>query len=94
MYKAFGMQFFKWIQLVTRDEAFHFHNCLEIVKLRYPDRIREVPKVIERLMEWDLHGGTYQGTFVLDHEGKYFTEDFLLGCAGRINAYLGQGVRA
>lgn len=73
-----------WIKLVTRDEAFHFGNCIDVIRLRHQDRIPEAPEKVRKFVEWDLAGNEYQGTFVLDHHGYYFTPDFLQGCADTI----------
>ncbi len=84
IYKSFGdTRLYEWIRKVTRDESFHFTNCMEVIKRRHPHRIPETPRYIQKFIEWDLGGHEYKGTFVLDHEGYYFTPAFLNNC-GRI----------
>ncbi len=88
LYRSFGdPRLHQWIRLVTRDEAFHFHNCMELIRLEHADRISEIPGHVNKFIQWDLGGHDYKGTFVLDHEGYYFTPNFLNDCGQRIVDY-------
>ncbi len=81
LYESFGpQQLLTWIKWVARDEAYHFHNCLNIIREVHAPRLPEVSALIDQFISWDLKGDGYKGTFVLDHEGEYFTEDFLKKC--------------
>ena len=79
--------FLKWIKKVARDEAYHFNNCMELIGKNHYHRVSEIPNLVDKFIEWDLNGGEYNGTFVLDHEGHYFTEDFLSGCGKIMKNY-------
>jgi hypothetical protein len=80
-YKSWGHgAFHSWIKLVTRDESYHFNNLMRLVEAKHQDRISEIPAHVERFIEWDLNGSEYRGTFVLDHDGHYFNEEFLRDC--------------
>lgn len=78
--------YLRWIKLVTRDESIHFTNLTGLINQKHPDRIPEVSQLVSQFIEWDLEGGEYKGTFVLDHEGgDYFTPEFLRDCGRIIN---------
>jgi len=70
----------EWIRLVTRDEAFHFANVLEVIKECHAERILEVPAIIDEFIQWDSGGNEYRATFVLDHEADQFDDGFLATC--------------
>ncbi|MBI3630868.1 MAG: hypothetical protein HY221_00840 [Candidatus Sungbacteria bacterium] len=43
-YRAFGHPaFVQWIQLVARDESYHFTNCRKILALNHKNRMPEIP---------------------------------------------------
>jgi hypothetical protein len=87
-YRSFGhAAFLQWIKLVTRDEAYHYHNAMEVIRLRHRTRIPEIRTMIEGILEVDLSQKEYQGTFVLDHTGPDFSSEFLVGCAKLIKDY-------
>lgn len=85
LYKSFGPQpLADWIKCVARDEAVHFSNILNIIRLCHSEHIPKVPKFVKKLVDYDLANHDYKGTFVLDHKGYYFTPDFLYKCSQTI----------
>jgi hypothetical protein len=78
-------EFLKWIHLVARDEAYHFHNCMELIGKNYYHRISEIPKLVDQFVAWDLSRNEYKGTFVLDHES--YNADFLQSCGDIMKKY-------
>jgi len=85
-YRSFGHRnFLKWIKLVTRDEAYHFNNCMEVIGKNHYHRISEIPQLVDQFIEWDVQRHTYEGTFVLDHEN--YSEDFLVTCGHLMKQY-------
>lgn len=69
-----------WIKLVAKDEANHFLNCIDVIKLCFSDRITEIPTILDKLIEISLSETEYGGTFVLDHQGDEYTPEFLERC--------------
>lgn len=87
-YRMFGHPaFLKWIRLVTRDESFHYNNCMQVIRHSHFHRLPELPKWINRIVDIDVSKKEYQGTFVLDHTGEIFTPDFLSKCGRLIKEY-------
>jgi hypothetical protein len=87
-YASFGHpNFLQWIKWVTRDEAYHFNNCMEIIGKNHYHRIGEISLLVDQFIEWDLARNEYQGTFVLDHAN--YDEDFLLSCGRIMKRYFG-----
>lgn len=85
-YSSFGpSELLKWIKLVTRDEAYHFNNCMELIGKNFYDRIAEIPNLVDQFVEWDLNRNEYIGTFVLDHEN--YSINFLQSCADIMKRY-------
>lgn len=85
-YRSFGHDhFLKWIKLVTRDEAYHFNNCMELIGKNYYHRIKEIPQLVDNFILWDLSRNEYKGTFVLDHEN--YDEVFLQSCGDIMKRY-------
>ncbi len=85
-YKSFGHDgFLKWIKLVTRDEAYHFNNCMELIGKNFYHRINEIPQLVDNFISWDLSRNEYKGTFVLDHEN--YDELFLRSCGDIMKQY-------
>lgn len=85
LYKSFGPQSMAdWIKYVARDEAFHFSNILNVIRLRHTERLSEVPELVKKMIDYDLANHDYKGTFVLDHKGYYFSPDFLYDCGKTI----------
>lgn len=74
LFAAFGdPRFLRWIRLVARDEAYHFLNILDVVRLRHAHRIRQVPGLLARLRQYDGGGNPYMSTFVMDHDPGRFS---------------------
>lgn len=87
-YDSFGPRnFLRWIKNVTRDEAYHFNNCMELIGKNFKNRIGEIPELVDKFIDWDLNGGEYKGTFVLDHDGPYFTSEVLNSCGTIMKNY-------
>jgi hypothetical protein len=85
-YNSLGHQnFLKWIKLVTRDEAYHFNNCMELIGKNHYHRISEIPKLVDQYIEWDINRTVYQGTFVLDHAN--YSEGFLISSGTIMKKY-------
>ncbi|QRK10110.1 hypothetical protein JQX13_08435 [Archangium violaceum] len=82
IYRAFGHEtFLTWIYLVGRDEAWHFMNLVEVIRLRHQHRLGECAAVLERLLAWDRERRPYHSTFVLDHDLDLLGEATLRRCA-------------
>lgn len=87
-YNSFGpSNLLRWIKNVTRDEAYHFNNSMELIGKNFRNRIPEIPELVDHFIDWDLHGEAYHGTFVLDHDGPYFTSEVLNMCGNTIKNY-------
>lgn len=86
LYASLGSQTFsEWFKLVTMDEAYHFRNIMEVIRLKHSDRINEIPTLIERFIEWDVMRNDYSSTFVLDHD--YYSLEFIKHGASIIRSY-------
>lgn len=86
LYSSFGHSaFLNWIKEVTRDEAYHFHNAMEVIRIRHFNRIDEIPDLLESFVKWDLQKNEYTGTFVLDHD--FYSPEFLKHGASIIKNY-------
>jgi hypothetical protein len=90
LYKSLGSpQLYQFLKLVTRDEAYHFGNILQVISRNHGHRIPEIKTHLQKLIDWDINEGFYQGTFVLSHEDKnYFTQAFLQSCAENIGDFM------
>lgn len=87
-YKTLGHKnFLTWIKRVTRDESYHFHNCMQLIGKNHRNRISELPRLVDKFIEWDLGENAYKGTFVLDHDSEYFSKSFLIDCGNVIKNY-------
>jgi len=87
LYSSLGnAAFYDWMRKVTIDEAFHFHNIMEVIRLRHSHRILEIPRIVTSLVNLDLERNNYEGTFVMDHESYFF--DFLKSGVSVIERYL------
>lgn len=58
---------------LKNDEAVHYANAVDLLVTRFADRVDEVPTVMAKIVELDLHQESYEGTFVLDHVSSDFT---------------------
>ncbi len=91
LYTACGIESFnRWIRLVARDEAFHYHNFIRVVRTVHQHRLAEAAEVVERILCYDLTAKEYKATFVLDHKTKQFSEVFFVNCAKALMRSLGQ----
>ncbi len=86
LYKSLGSSvFLDWFKRVTRDEAFHFHNIMQVIKARHSNRIDEIPFTLKTFIEKDLQRDDYRATFVLDHD--LYNVEFLQKGAAVIERY-------
>lgn len=60
---------------------------MELIGKNFKNRISEIPKLVDHFIDWDLNGGAYRGTFVLDHDGPYFTKEVLTVCGDTMKNY-------
>jgi hypothetical protein len=74
----------EWIRRVANDEGHHFRNIVSLIKTKHANRICEIPKLVERIWEWELSEHTYGRTFVLDHTGEQFTRGFMLNALDKL----------
>jgi hypothetical protein len=82
MYRLFGHQnFLAWINLVGRDEGWHFRNLIQVIRICHRHRTPECAAVPERLLAWDVERQPYHSTFVLDHDLDLMDEAMLRDCA-------------
>ncbi|WP_009629902.1 hypothetical protein [Synechocystis sp. PCC 7509] len=83
LYKLLGSKpIVDWIKYVTKDEAFHYSNAMELIAQRHRHRLPELPMLVERLIKYDLAVSKYKFTFVFNHQNRqYFTSDFLHECS-------------
>jgi hypothetical protein len=58
----------QWLRKVCRDEIHHCLAMVELLRLRYRKRLREVPGLVDKLASFDSCSESYTGTFVLDHQ--------------------------
>lgn len=58
----------EWFKQVTRDEAYHFKNAMEVIRVKHSHRRSEISEVVNALITLDTQSNDYKGTFVLDHE--------------------------
>lgn len=62
----------KWIKMVKRDEARHFMNIINVIKLTQQYDISHVDAILTRIINVDVNLSDYTGTFVLDHSCEEF----------------------
>jgi|SRR5215216_113054 len=78
LFSSFGHSAFRdWIKRVARDETFHFLNILDILKSHYSYRLKEAPRILGELVEYDCSEAKYGSTFVMDHDPKKFPRALL-----------------
>lgn len=75
LYRQFGPDFTRFMQLVIADEAWHFSKFLHLIKRYHQDRIGDIEAVMEEVRTAEAL--PYQNTFVLDHKEEVFTPDVL-----------------
>ncbi|MFJ2365423.1 ferritin-like domain-containing protein [Pseudomonas sp. NPDC087697] len=67
-----SQQLSTWIRKAKKDEIMHFFSFVQKAKELFPDRINEIPSILEEIFDIDFEKESYSGTFVLDHN----TPDF------------------
>jgi hypothetical protein len=84
----------EWQRRLTADEALHYRNLLEILKLRHAHRADEADAVLEEIFSVDRSSG-YTATFVLDHDFHVdqFSEPLLRRCINIIKDKLAVAAR-
>lgn len=71
---------------LKNDEAVHYANAVELLSTRFSDRVDEVPGVMAKIVDLDVHQETYEGTFVLDHVSAEFTVDQMRRVGASVSA--------
>jgi len=72
-YDRFGnQQLSNWIRKIKKDETAHFFSFIETASAMFPDRINEVPRILDEILNIDFSKESYVGTFVLDHNAPDF----------------------
>jgi hypothetical protein len=84
----------RWIRHVARDECLHFTNFVRLVRENHAERVCECGNILDEILAYDRSAEAYFGTFVLDHSGPQFTDEFLEDCASRLKLASGQSVQA
>ena len=75
LYTSFGCSSIsEWFRNVTRDEAYHFKNAMEVIRKNHSEGICEIPRVIDSFIYWDLERNGYDRTFVLGHD--FYSKEF------------------
>lgn len=86
LYHSLGHPAFaRWFKYVTKDEAYHFTNAMEVIRLNHYNRIPEIPKMLDSFIEWDMQRNEYGSTFVLDHD--LYSPEFIQEGANVIKKY-------
>jgi len=71
-----------WIRGVCRDESLHCRNMVELLRLRYPVQLQDIPPMLDELASFDSGAEEYTGTFVLDHQ--HFPASLLNGARSAV----------
>lgn len=70
-YSEFGHPAFNtWIKNLIADEAIHFGNAIKILKHTHPANLGMAENALHNIAK--LEAGSYQNTFLLDHDGPHF----------------------
>ena len=73
IYDAFDSeQLSAWIRKTKKDEVNHFFSFVQKAKKLFPDRLNEVPEILDDIFKIDFEKESYTGTFVLDHNAPDF----------------------
>lgn len=73
IYDAFdSQQLSEWIRKTKKDEVTHFFSFVQKAKEMFPDRMHEVPDILNKIFKIDFEKESYTGTFVLDHNAPDF----------------------
>jgi hypothetical protein len=74
-------QYSQWVRWACRDEAWHYQNFLDVIRMVHPNRLPGVAGVIREIEAYESSPAmTYHGTFLLDHTGETLGRDFLVDC--------------
>ena len=65
-----------WIKRLIRDEGYHHHNAIEVLRRVHGRRFAEAPRHIEDFVRWDLGDHRYRATFLFDHEWEHVDDAF------------------
>lgn len=75
----------EWVLKASRDEGLHYFNFATVALSAYPERKKEVPEILDRIIEYENSPDmAYKNTFLLDHTPETFTRKFLNSCAERV----------
>lgn len=66
VYKKIGQPFTNFLRKVNADESWHFSKFANLAAKYFPERIAEVPKILEEVKSLD--GRPYKRTFLFDHD--------------------------
>lgn len=73
LYDAFDSQHLsRWIRKTKKDEVAHFFSFVQKAKEMFPERLHEVPGILDEIFKIDFEKESYTGTFVLDHNAPDF----------------------
>ncbi|HBO1861216.1 TPA: hypothetical protein L4G15_004745 [Pseudomonas aeruginosa] len=73
LYDAFdSQQLSTWIRKTKKDEVKHFFSFVQKAKEMFPERVHEVPIILDEIFKIDFEKESYTGTFVLDHNAPDF----------------------
>ncbi|WP_256588724.1 hypothetical protein [Pseudomonas sp. HMWF021] len=67
-----SQQLSQWIRKTKKDEVTHFFAFVQKAKALFPERLHEVPAILDEIFEIDFEKESYTGTFVLDHNAPDF----------------------
>ncbi|WP_460135132.1 hypothetical protein [Pseudomonas sp. S1_E04] len=73
LYDAFdSQQLSNWIRKTKKDEVTHFFSFVQKAKDMFPERLHEIPGILDDIFKIDFEKESYTGTFVLDHNAPDF----------------------
>ncbi len=73
--------FAQWVKWAARDEALHYQNFLDVIKLHHYSHLNKTEEVINEIYDYENQKDyVYNATFLLDHTEETFTRDFLNEC--------------
>ncbi|AFY96359.1 hypothetical protein [Chamaesiphon minutus] len=71
-YRHFGTAIQKIGHHLVRDEGMHFNNAAELLLIKHPDRLGEVPELLEQISALEKSLRKYHKTFFLDHTQEQY----------------------
>ncbi|PWE41115.1 hypothetical protein [Pseudomonas prosekii] len=73
IYDAFdSQQLSEWIRKAKKDEVTHFFSFVQKAREMFPERLHEIPRILDDIFKVDFEKESYTGTFVLDHNAPDF----------------------